>query len=156
MRAHACHLFSTDNWHSMTLRQHRFTYRIPLYEIDMGQAVYHGRYYHFFELAREALLREVGFSYPELVTQQFHLAVVETSCRYRQPVRYNDDIEIITTVPLLKSRSIQFYQQLFLTATNKLATEATLTTVCITFAGKPAPLPLELREKLLAFSVNPK
>lgn len=122
----------------------------------MGQAVYHGRYFHFFELAREALLRQAGFSYPDLVEQQFHLAVVEAVCRYRQPVRYNDDIAILTTVPLLKSRSIQFHQQLFLAATNKLATEATLTTVCITFAGKPAPLPLALREKLLAFSVKLK
>lgn len=129
---------------------HRFTCRIPLYEIDMGQAVYHGNYFHFFEMAREALLRELGFGYPELVARQIHLAVVEAHLRYRQPVRYDDQIDIFTAITSLKSRSVHFHQQLFLGNPVKLATELRLTTVCITFAGKPVPLPVELREKLAA------
>ena len=57
----------------------------------------------------------------------------------------------ITTIPSLKSRSVQFHQQLFLSATGKLATEARLTTVSINFAGKSIPLPPELRQKLETF-----
>jgi acyl-CoA thioester hydrolase len=132
----------------MTTKGHRFSYRIPLYEVDMGQAVYHGNYFHFFELAREALLRDLGFGYPELVARQIHLAVVEAHCQYRQPVRYDDQIDIYTTIPALKSRSVQFHQQLFLSATGKLATETRLTTVSVNFAGKPIALPPELRQKL--------
>ena len=135
---------------------HRFRWRVPLYEIDLGQAVYHGNYYHFFEMAREALLRQQGFGYPELVARQMHLAVVEAHCRYRQPVRYDDEIEIYTTVTALKSRSITFHQQLFLTATGKLATEVHLTTICISFAGKPVPLPPELRQCLAGLLVSPE
>lgn len=134
---------------------HRFVWRVPLYEIDIGQAVYHGNYYHFFEMAREALLRERGFGYPDLVARQLHLAVVEAHCRYRQPVRYDDAIEIYTTITALKSRSITFHQQLVLSDTGKLATEVHLVTVCITFAGKPAPLPPELRQCLAACVVSP-
>jgi acyl-CoA thioester hydrolase len=114
----------------------------------MGQAVYHGNYFHFFELAREALLQDVGFGYPELVARQIHLAVVEAHCQYRQPVRYDDLIDIYTTITALKSRSIQFRQQLFLSATGKMATEARITTVSITFAGRPIPVPPELRQGL--------
>jgi acyl-CoA thioester hydrolase len=136
------------NLELMTTNGHRFSYRIPLYETDMGQAVYHGNYFHFFELAREELLRVLGFSYPELVGQQIHLAIVEAHCRYRQSVRYNDQIDIYTTIASLKSRSVQFHQQLFLSATGKLATEVRLTTVSINFAGKPVPLPPELRRRL--------
>lgn len=132
----------------MTTNGHRFSYRIPFYEIDMGRAVYHGNYFHLFELAREALLRDLGFSYPELVARQIHLAIVEAHCQYRQPVRYDDQIDIFTTIPILKSRSVQFCQQLFLSATGKLATEARLTTISVSFAGKPIPLPPELRQKL--------
>ncbi len=117
----------------------------------MGQAVYHGNYFHLFELAREQLLRDLGFGYPELVARQIHLAVVEAHCRYRQPVRYDDQIDIITVIPSLKSRSVQFQQQLFLTATSKLATEVRLTTISIDFSGKPVPLPPELRQKLMVF-----
>ena len=114
----------------------------------MGQAVYHGNYFHFFELAREALLRDLGFGYPDLVARQMHLAIVEVHCHYRQPVRYDDQIEIYTTIAGLKSRSIQFHQQLFLSATGKLATEIRLTTISINFAGKPIPLPPELRQRI--------
>ena len=127
---------------------HHFSYRVPLYEIDMGQAVYHGNYFHFFEIAREALLRDLGFSYPELVARQIHLAIVESHCQYRQPVRYDDLIDIYTTIASLKSRSVQFHQQLYFPATGKLATEAWITTVSISFTGKPIPLPPELRQKL--------
>ncbi len=130
---------------------HRFAYRVPLYEIDMGQAVYHGNYFHFFELAREALLRDLGFGYPELVARQMHLAVVEAHLRYRQPVRYDDQIEIYTTVTALKSRSIHFHQQLFRCTPGTLATELRLATVSINFEGKPVPLPAELKERLASF-----
>jgi acyl-CoA thioester hydrolase len=132
----------------MSTNSHRFSYRVPLYEIDMGQAVYHGNYFHFFELAREALLQHLGFGYPELVARQIHLAVVEAHCRYRRPVRYDDQIDIYTTISSLKSRSVLFHQQLFLVGPGKLATEARITTVSISFAGKPIPLPPELRQGL--------
>jgi acyl-CoA thioester hydrolase len=133
---------------------HHFSYRVPLYETDMGQAVYHGNYFHFFEMAREALLRELGFSYPELVARQIHLAIVESHCHYRQPVRYDDQIDIYSTIANIKSRSIKFHQQLYLSASGKLATEVWITTVSISFTGKSLPLPPELRQKLEIFLKN--
>jgi acyl-CoA thioester hydrolase len=83
-----------------------------------------------------------------LVARQIHLAVVEAHCQYRRSVRYNDQIDIYTTISTLKSRSVQFHQQLFLSATGKMATEVRLSTVSINFAGKPVPLPSELRQRL--------
>lgn len=135
---------------------HRFCWQVPLYEIDMGQAVYHGNYYHFFEMAREALLRAQGFGYPELVAREMHLAVVEAHCRYRRPVRYNDAIEIYTTISALKTRGVSFHQRLFLSLTGELATEVHLHTVCISFAGRPVPLPPELRQRLAALLISPE
>lgn len=42
--------------------------RVPFFEVDMGQAVYHGNYYHFFELGREDFLTHLqtggGFGKP--------------------------------------------------------------------------------------------
>lgn len=133
-------------------REHHFPYRIPLYEVDMGQAVYHGNYLHFFELAREALLRDLGFGYPELVARQLHLAVVEAHLHYRRPLRYDDQIIISTRVTQLRTRSVHFHQELWRQPNQELATTATIKTVCINFAGKPVALPPELRERLLAFA----
>ncbi len=130
------------------MREHRFAYRVPLYEVDMGQAVYHGSYYHFFELAREALLSDLGFGYQNLLARQRHLAVVEAHCRYRQAVRYNEALEIITSITEVKSRSLRFRQQIVKADTGQVATEVNLTTVCINFEGKPVSLPEELRAKV--------
>lgn len=134
---------------------HRFHYLVPLFEVDMGQAVYHGNYFHLFELAREALLREIGFGYPELVARQLHLAVVEAQCHYRLPVRYNDQIEIVTRVTQLRTRGVHFAQELWLLPDRRLATTAQLKLVCINFSGKPAALPAELRERLAPLLAPP-
>lgn len=130
------------------LRTHRFTCRVPLFEVDMGQAVYHGNYFHFFEAARAALLQEAGCSYPALVDDQFHLAVVEAHCRYRRPVGYDDEILILTHITQMKSRSLTFQQRLHQVATGELATDLTLTTICINASGKPTSLPEKLRQAL--------
>ncbi|OPX20906.1 MAG: hypothetical protein BZ151_01585 [Desulfobacca sp. 4484_104] len=130
---------------------HRFAYRIPLYETDMGQAVYHGNYFHFFELAREACLREIGFPYPRLVAQKLHLAIVEAHCCYRQSLTYNEEIEIISTILQIKSRSLKFRQQLVKSASGQLATDIHLTMVCINADGKPVALPPEFRAQLEAW-----
>ena len=138
------------------MNQHRFSYRVPLYEVDMGQAVYHGSYYHIFELGREAFLRDLGFGYPELVARRMHLAIVEAHCRYRQPVRYDDEVEILTTVAQVKRRGVKFEQRLVKTDTGQVATEVHLTMVCITFEGKAVPLPEELRARLLKWQDSSK
>jgi acyl-CoA thioester hydrolase len=148
MRKAGLFMAPTANSEPTAPKGHRFSHRVPLYEIDIGQAVYHGNYFHFFELAREAFLRDIGFGYPELVARQMHLAIIEAHCRYRQPVRYDDQIDIYTTITALKSRSIHFHQQLFLSDAGVLATEIRLATINISFAGKPVPLPPELKQRL--------
>ncbi len=40
---------------------HITSLRVPFFEVDIGQAVYHGNYYHLFELGREDFLRKTGF-----------------------------------------------------------------------------------------------
>ena len=70
---------------------HHFPYRIPLYEIDIGQAVYHGNYFHFFELAREAFLRDLGrYTLATLVGQQRPRQVVRQALRAVDLVEQND------------------------------------------------------------------
>ena len=77
---------------------HITSLRVPFFEVDMGQAVYHGNYYHMFELAREDLLRKAGFPYREFMNRQLHLSVVESRCKYRKSLRYDDQIEIHTGI----------------------------------------------------------
>ncbi len=123
--------------------------RVPLFEIDLGQGVYHGNYFHLLELGREDFLRTIGFPYKEFMNRQLHLAVVEAAVSYRKPLRYDEMIEIHTAVPWTRTRSVGFFQVIFREGkdgTKQLCTRADLSMVCIRFSGRPALLPDEFVE----------
>ena len=125
---------------------HRTPLRVPLYEVDLGQAVYHGNYFHLLELGREAFLRDLGYPYRHFMAQQLHLTIVEASCSYRRPLLYDDLIEVHTRIDGWRSRSLTFSQAI---TRNEglngrvLCTEATLKMVCVRFSGQPTLLPTE-------------
>ncbi len=127
---------------------HVTTLRVPLFEVDLGQAVYHGNYYHLFELAREDFLREIGFPYREFMNRQLHLAIVEAQCSYRRPLHYDDIIHIHTGIARMTSRSLSFSQIVFRETRDgaeETATRALLQAVCVRFSGGPVQLPEEFR-----------
>ena len=127
-------------WHESRLR-------VPLFEVDIGQAVYHGNYFHLFEMARENFLRDLGYPYRRFMEQQLHLTIVETSCSYRRSLHYDDHIEVQTRVLWWRRRSLAFAQNIQRRAeednTKVLCTEATFKMVCVRFSGAPTILPLD-------------
>ncbi len=147
--------------------------RVPLFEVDLGQAVYHGNYFHLFELAREEFLREIGFPYRRFMELQMHLTVVESTCTYRRPIGYDDLLEIHTGISCMRRRSLAFSQLIFRedrvgeqqaegnrnisdrqelkSAEKQLCTQALLNMVCVRFSGRPAVFPEEFIEAVDAF-----
>ena len=125
--------------------------QVPLFEIDLGQAVYHGNYYHFYNQARDAFLREAGFPYKRLMELERHLAIVELNTRFRQSLRYDDEIEVETGVSWWRSRSIGMVQRIHRLEENgerSLCNEATFSMVCVDFSGRAVILPEQLLERL--------
>jgi acyl-CoA thioester hydrolase len=71
--------------------------------------VYNANYLVWFEVGRVELLRALGFSYRQL--EQEHgciLPVIEATCRYRSPARYDDQILIETRPALLRGPVLKF------------------------------------------------
>jgi len=118
--------------------------RVPLFEVDLGQAVYHGNYFHFLELGREDFLRTIGFPYSEFMKRELHLTIVECSCVYRKPLHYDENIEIHSRIIWIRRRSLGMEQLIYregASGTNELTTQATLNMVCVRFSGRPSVLP---------------
>jgi acyl-CoA thioester hydrolase len=135
---------SSNVWHKTPLR-------VPLFEVDLGLAVYHGNYYHLFELGREAFLRELGYPYRRFMDQQLHLSIVEASCSYRRPLHYDDLIEVHTRVDWWRTRSLAFSQAIYRDHGENesvLCTKATLNMVCVRFTGQATVIPGEFIEVL--------
>ena len=84
-------------------RSHATTFRVRYAETDQMGVVYHGNYFTWFEIGRVELMRALGFSYGELEAKEnCLLPVVEASCRYRRPARYDDVLALETTVKALR------------------------------------------------------
>ena len=83
--------------------------RVRYAETDQMHIVYYANYLVWFEIGRVELLRSLGLSYDSL--EKEHLAilpVVEATCRYRSPARYDDTILIETRPNLLRGSVIKF------------------------------------------------
>jgi acyl-CoA thioester hydrolase len=131
-------------WHTTRLR-------VPLFEVDLGQAVYHGNYFHLLELGREAFLRDLGYPYKRFMDQSLHLTLVEVTCNYRKSLRYDDEIQVGTAVSWVRSRSLGFEQAIHRPGSGgdlELCTQVTLNMVCVRFSGQPAVIPREFLDLL--------
>jgi len=83
--------------------------RVRYAETDQMGIVYYANYLVWFEIGRVELLRSLGFSYSQLeIEHQCILPVVEATCRYRAPARYDDEILIEARPALLRGSVIKF------------------------------------------------
>jgi acyl-CoA thioester hydrolase len=76
-------------------------------ETDMMGVVYHANYLPWFEVGRTTLFKRIGIPYRQLEQEGFRLPVLEVSAKYLRPARYDDTLEIVTTLhepPLLRLR----------------------------------------------------
>jgi acyl-CoA thioester hydrolase len=83
--------------------------RVRYAETDQMGIVYYANYLVWFEIGRVELLRSLGLAYSQLETDhECILPVVEATCRYRSPARYDDEILIETRPKLLRGSVIKF------------------------------------------------
>ncbi len=88
--------------------------RVRYSETDQMGVVYHGNYFSWFEIGRVEMMREIGYSYQELEAEEgCILPVVEASCRYRRPARYDDLLTIETRVRALRGSMLVFAYSLY-------------------------------------------
>jgi acyl-CoA thioester hydrolase len=87
--------------------------RVRYAETDQMGIVYYANYLVWFEIGRVELLRSMGLAYSQLETDhQCILPVVEATCRYRSPARYDDEILIETRPSMLRGSVIKFAYRL--------------------------------------------
>jgi acyl-CoA thioester hydrolase len=83
--------------------------RVRYAETDQMGIVYYANYLVWFEIGRVELLRSLGLAYSQLESDHgCILPVIEASCRYRAPARYDDEILIETRPVLLRGPVLKF------------------------------------------------
>ena len=122
--------------------------RVRYAETDQMGVVYHANYFVWFEVGRTDWLRESGWSYRDMEAEGISLPVIEAHCDYRQPARYDDEIDILTRATLLTPVRIRFDYE-----ARRPGDDAPLATghtahAALDAAGKPCRLPARVRELL--------
>lgn len=87
--------------------------RVRYAETDQMGVVYHANHFIWFEVGRVELLRQLGFSYRDMESQDnCFIAVAEAKCRYRAPVRYDEEVLVRTQLLNVRDSVIHFSYEL--------------------------------------------
>lgn len=82
--------------------------RVRYAETDKMGVAYHANYLAWFEVGRCEWLRGLGWSYRDMEADGTSLPVIEACCAYRQPLFYDDEIEVRTRAVLLSPVRVNF------------------------------------------------
>ena len=69
-------------------------FQVPFHDVDSLKIVWHGHYYKYFELARTELYRSCNFDIADMKQLGFAFPVIESHCRYSEPLRYAQRVAI--------------------------------------------------------------
>src|SRR5260370_22279213 len=115
--------------------EYRIRRRVEFSETDMAGIVHYSNFFRYMEAAEHAFFRSIGFS---VVTRNVDPPVgwprVHAECDYRQPIRFEDEIEIRMYVTKKKSKSLTYGFWFRNTDGDQFADVAkgSLTVVCVT------------------------
>jgi acyl-CoA thioester hydrolase len=88
--------------------------RVRYAETDQMGVVYYANYFVWFEIGRVEVLRSVGLSYDQMEKDhKLILPVVDASCRYKSPAKYDEEILIETRPALLRGSVVKFAYRIY-------------------------------------------
>src|SRR5580692_4583308 len=110
--------------------------RVEFSETDMAGIVHYSNFFRYMETAEHGFFRQLGYS---VVMDHFETPVgwprVQAQCEYRQPLRFEDEVEVHMLVSEKKSKSLSYvfkFRKLNGPAGPVEVARGSLTVVCVT------------------------
>jgi acyl-CoA thioester hydrolase len=115
-------------------------------DTDQMGVVYYANYLVWFEVGRTEWLRQSGSTYREIEESGIILPVIEVQCEYRQPARYDDEIEVRTRGTLISGVRVQFDYEIARYPQGVVAAVGRTVHASVDPAGRPRRLPAAVRQ----------
>lgn len=80
------------------------TVRVPFQDLDPMSVVWHGNYFRYFEEARSALLRLIGYDYPQMHESGYVWPIVDTRVKFVRPANYAQELRVQATLEEWENR----------------------------------------------------
>jgi len=139
------------------VRAGEFSWPVRVYyeDTDSGGVVYYANYLKFMERARTELLRSVGFEQDQLQQELgIIFAVRSANIQYKKPAKFNDELNVLTSISRIGKASIYFTQSIYLLGTNlsaskNLLADAEIKIACLNAESfSPQSMPSSITKKM--------
>ena len=126
---------------------HTHPIRVYYEDTDLAGVVYYANYLRFIERGRTEALRDMGVDQTVLKEQGIVFVVTRVNADYLIPARFDDVLEVRTSVDWVKRASCAMWQEIWRGDEKLFLAQATV--ACMGPDGKPVRLPTEVREILV-------
>jgi acyl-CoA thioester hydrolase len=123
---------------------HTFPIRVYYEDTDMAGIVYHANYLKFIERARSDWVKCQGLDQNAMRAEGVVFVVTRIEADYLAPARYDDTLEVRTTVEDMTRVRIVMAQEVV--RDGRPLFRARVTAVCATLDGRPTRLPAALQD----------
>lgn len=120
--------------------------RVRYPEVDRMGVAHHASHFTWFEVGRTEFMRQRGVPYARVEEGGIFLPVIEATCSYVSPARYDDVIRVLTTVSEVRGARVTFSYQIESENKGGLLAKGNTTHAVVGRDGHPRRLPAFLRE----------
>ena len=125
-------------------------YRVIFGDCDPMRIMYYGTYFRLFEIGRAELFRQLGHPFPYYIAQGLYLGVIEATCRYIRPARYDDELVIRAGVTGVgRARLTISYEVVGVDGTLLVSGHTVL--AALNEQGRPQRIPPEFKDAAIGF-----
>ena len=78
--------------------------QVPFHDVDPMHYVWHGHYYKYFEVVRTKLFQSIDYDVLQMKASGYSWPIIETSCKYVQPLLYNQLIQVSAKIQEYENR----------------------------------------------------
>lgn len=125
----------------ISIQGHTITITPRYAETDQGGVVHHSVYPVWFEMGRTELLRANGLAYKDLETAGIFFVVAELATKYRQPAKYDEKLELLTSCSNIIASKVEHTYKLTRRSDGALLAEGSSVLVCVNKGGKVRRMP---------------
>jgi acyl-CoA thioester hydrolase len=122
--------------------------RVRYSEVDRMGVAHHRSHFVWFEMGRTELMRSSGLPYAEVEAQGIFLPVIEASCVYRAPARYDDRLLVRTTLTGLGAARATFSYRIERESDGRVLATGATTHAAVGAGGRPRRMPESVRRLL--------
>ena len=105
-------------------------HRVEFADTDMAGIIHFSSYFRYMEVTEHAFLRSLGFSVAQR-DSGIGWPRVDVGCAFRQPLRFEDELDVHLTVTEKKSKSLRYEFRMTKVGTELEVATGHFTVVCV-------------------------